>query len=105
MIAMRIFGLGRGVSMVVAGDVLDDWVAVYPDVFFCFVGNRRRPFLLFLKIVAVGWYFALDGGLDHSYFLNPLVHLEVVCVDVLGTALDWLDLLEMVLFEVVHAVC
>lgn len=104
-VAMHIFGLGGGVSMVVSGDVFDDWVAVYSDVFFCFVSSRRCPFLLFLKIVAVGWYFALDGGLYHSYFLNPLMHLEIVCVNILGTAFDRFDLLEMVLFEVVHAVC
>ena len=53
----------------------------------------------------MGWYFALDRGLDHSYFLNPLVHLKVVGVDILGTALDGFDFLEMVLFEVAHAVC
>ena len=104
-VAMRVLGLGRGVAMVVMGKLLNDGVAVDPDVLFRFVGDRRRPFLLFLKIVAVGWYFALDSGLDHSYFLNPLVHLEVVGVYILGAALHGLDLLEMVLFEVVHAVC
>lgn len=91
--------------MIVMGKLLNDWVAVDPDVFFCFVGDRRCLLLLFLKIVAVCWYFALDWRLDHSYFLNPLVHLQVVGVDILGTAFHGLHLLEMVLFEVVHAVC
>lgn len=85
--------------------LLNDWVAIDPDMFFCFVSNRRCSFLLFLKIIAMGWYFTFDCRLYHSYFLNSLVHLQVISVDVLGTALYWLYFLEVVLFEVVHAVC